>query len=189
MKKLFIIIGAPGSGKTTDAQRIAQANTNIVHYSTGDLLRAEVASGSEQGKLIESFTSAGNLVPLHIVVKTLINAINNSTKNIIVVDGYPRSVEQMIELDKVLAQDSNIQLMSVIEVQVSEETAKDRVLGRARGADDNAEVFKNRMKVYLEPLQAIKDFYNKAGILKTIDGERSIDEIVADMKTFIESKI
>ena len=95
----------------------------------------------------------------------------------------------MIELDKVLAQDSNIQLMSVIEVQVSEETAKDRVLGRARGADDNAEVFKNRMKVYLEPLQAIKDFYNKAGILKTIDGERSIDEIVADMKTFIESKI
>ena len=81
MKKLFLIIGAPGSGKTTDAQRIAQANTNIVHYSTGDLLRAEVASGSEQGKLIESFTSAGNLVPLHIVVKTLINAINNSTKN------------------------------------------------------------------------------------------------------------
>ena len=107
MKKLFLIIGAPGSGKTTDAQKIAELNAKIAHYSTGDLLRAEVASGSEQGKLIESFTSQGNLVPLEIVVKTIVNAINASPKDVILIDGYPRSVEQMMELDKVLSADSN----------------------------------------------------------------------------------
>lgn len=189
MKKLFLIIGAPGSGKTTDAERIARANSRIAHYSTGDLLRAEIASGSEQGKMIESFTSAGNLVPLEIVVKTIIKAINNSPKDIILIDGYPRSVEQMLELHKVLQQDSQVQLMSVIEVQVSEDVAKDRVLGRARGADDNAEVFKNRMNVYLAPLEEIREFYGKAGILHVINGERSIDEIVAEMQAFIQSKI
>ena len=64
MKKLFLIIGAPGSGKTTDASLIAEKNPEaIAHYSTGELLRDEVASGSELGKTIDSFVSAGNLVP------------------------------------------------------------------------------------------------------------------------------
>ena len=68
MKKLFLIIGAPGSGKTTDASLIAQEDAKFAHFSTGDLLRAEVASGSELGKLIDGFISKGNLVPLDVVV-------------------------------------------------------------------------------------------------------------------------
>lgn len=189
MKKLFLIIGAPGSGKTTDAQRIADSNSQIAHYSTGDLLRAEVASGSDRGKLIESFTKEGNLVPLDIVVTTIVNAINKSSKEVVLIDGYPRSVEQMLELDKVLQKDSSVVLVSVIEVQVSEAVARDRVLGRARGADDNAEVFKNRMKVYLEPLADIQKFYNDKGILHTVNGERSIEAIVSSMRKFIEEKM
>ena len=81
MKKLFLIIGAPGSGKTTDAERIAKASSDIAHYSTGDLLRAEVASGSQKGKIIEGYTSAGNLVPLDIVVSTIVGALNQSPKD------------------------------------------------------------------------------------------------------------
>ena len=111
MKKLFLIIGAPGSGKTTDAQIIAQNNVDtIVHYSTGDLLRAEVASGSEQGKLIDSFVSKGNLVPLEIVVSTIIGAIKNAPKDVIIIDGYPRSVEQMEALDSQLQGQSDVVL-------------------------------------------------------------------------------
>jgi len=76
MKKLFLIIGAPGSGKTTDAQMIAARNSDsIVHYSTGDLLRAEVASGSERGVLINSFISKGLIVPIEIAIDTITSAI------------------------------------------------------------------------------------------------------------------
>ena len=189
MKKLFLIIGAPGSGKTTDASIIAERNETMAHYSTGDLLRAEVASGSELGQTIDGFVSKGNLVPLQIVINTVVKAIKESPKNIILIDGFPRSVEQMEELDRVLSTESSVELTSVIEVMVSEEVARDRVLGRARGADDNNEVFNNRMKVFMEPLEAIRSFYGKKGVYHTINAERTIEEIVSDMDAFVKSKI
>ncbi|MCV6608508.1 MAG: adenylate kinase [Campylobacterales bacterium] len=189
MKKLFLIIGAPGSGKTTDAELIAEKNDNMSHFSTGDLLRAEVASGSERGKTIDGFTSKGNLVPLEIVVETIVSAIKNAETDVILIDGYPRSVEQMNALSDLLDKDDSVELTNVIEVEVSEEVAKDRVLGRARGADDNAEVFNNRMKVYIDPLEAIQEFYGNKGILEKINGERTIEEIVDEMEAFIKGRI
>ncbi len=190
MKKLFLIIGAPGSGKTTDAEMIAKNHPDcIVHYSTGDLLRAESASGSDRGKLIESFTSKGNLVPLEIVVETILCAIESAKKDVILIDGYPRSLEQMQAFDRELKKHRDILLCSVIEVKVSEAVARERVLGRARGADDNAEVFNNRMKVFLSPLEGIREFYQSKNLLHQINGERGIDEIVAEMQKFVQSKI
>lgn len=189
MKKLFLIIGAPGSGKTTDAELIAEKNDNITHYSTGDMFRAEVASGSERGKEIESYISKGNLVPIAIVIETIVGAIKKAPTDVVVIDGYPRSQEQMNELDAYLAKEDSVELVSVIEVEVSEETARDRVLGRARGADDNNEVFDNRMKVYMEPLADIQAFYKEKGLLKVISGEGTIEEIVSEMEAFVLSKI
>lgn len=190
MKKLFLIIGAPGSGKTTDAQKIAANNKeSIVHYSTGDLLREEVAKETALGKTIDTYTSKGNLVPLNIVVDTILTALKNAPKDVILIDGYPRSVEQMETLDSMLKQQSEVKLVSVIEVVVSESVACDRVIGRARGSDDNSQVFKNRMKVYLEPLETIQKFYQNLGILTKINGERSVEEIVHEMEAFIKNKI
>jgi adenylate kinase len=190
MKKLFLIIGAPGSGKTTDAELIAARNSDaITHYSTGDLLRAEVAGGSERGKLIDSFISKGNIVPIEIAIETIVGAIKNAPTDIVLFDGYPRSHEQMNELDKYLAHETSVKLVSVIEVEVSEEVARDRVLGRSRGADDNNDVFNNRMKVYTDPLADIQSFYTAKELLKKINGERAIDEIVDEMELFIKSKI
>lgn len=190
MKKLFLVIGAPGSGKTTDAQIIASRNAHsIIHYSTGDLLRDEIASKSDRGLEIESYVSLGKLVPLNIVVDTLVSTLEHSPKEIIIVDGYPRSVEQMQALDHVLENNQNIELISVIEVEVSMEVARERVLGRSRGVDDRIEVFSNRMKVFLDPLAAIETFYDSKGLLYKINGESSIEEVVGNMESHIQSKI
>lgn len=190
MKKLFLIIGAPGSGKTTDAAMIAERNDELIaHYSTGDLLRAEVASGSERGRIIDSFISKGLIVPIDIAIETITGAIKASPADVILFDGYPRSHEQMNELDTFLENDTSIHLINVIEVVVSEAVARDRVLGRARGADDDEKVFNNRMTVYLDPLEDIQAFYEEKGLLHKIDGERNIDAIVEDMESFIKFKI
>lgn len=190
MKKLFLIIGAPGSGKTTDAQMIAVRNSeSIVHYSTGDLLRAEVASGSERGQRIDNFISRGMIVPIEIAIETITSAIKAAPSDIILFDGYPRSFEQMSELDKFLQNDHSIELLSIIEVVVSEEVARDRVLGRSRGADDKEEVFNNRMSVYIDPLSIIQAFYEEKNLLHKINGERTIEDIVDEMEAFIKTKI
>jgi adenylate kinase len=189
MKKLFLIIGAPGSGKTTDAELISERHKDITHYSTGDMFRAEVASGSELGKEINSYVSAGNLVPINIVINTIVTAIKNAPTSTVIIDGYPRSTEQMEELDKYLETQSEVDLVNVIEVEVSKEVACDRVLGRARGSDDNIEVFNNRMKVYTEPLGDIRNFYNTKNLLINVNGERTIEEIVNEIDKLIKSKI
>jgi adenylate kinase len=194
MKKLFLIIGAPGSGKTTDAQLIAQKHENIAHYSAGDMFRAEVASGSKRGELLNTYMSKGLIVPIDIAIETIVGAIKKAPSPVVIIDGYPRSIEQMNELDKYLINEPEVELSSVIEVEVSRKTAFQRVLGRAEDSelvrdDDNEEVFLNRMKVYTESLEEIKTFYINKDMLKVINGEGSIEQIVAKMDEFIHSKI
>ncbi len=194
-KKLFLIIGAPGSGKTTDADLIAKKHSDtIIHYSTGDMLRTEVASGSELGETIESYISKGALVPLNIIIDTIISAIKHSPKDVVLIDGYPRSTEQMTALDEILQTEDEIDLVSVIEVRVSREVAKERILGRAAEAevvrsDDSVEVFYDRMKIYTDPLAEIQKFYTDRELLHVIDGERTLEVIVDEMDAFVQSKI
>lgn len=194
-KKLFLIIGAPGSGKTTDASIIANRHSeHMVHYSTGDMLREEVSRGSKLGKTIDGYISKGALVPLDIILDTIISAIKNAPTDVILIDGYPRSVEQMYALNKILEKEQDIELVSVIEVKVSEAVAKERILGRASESetvrsDDSMEVFQDRMKIYTDPLAEIQEFYREKKLLKTFDGEKRLDIVVSLMEMFIHLKV
>ena len=185
MKNIYFIIGAPGSGKTTDAELIAKEKDDFVHYSTGELLRSEASSGSELGLKIKSFIDKGNLCPLDIVIKTVISAIKSSKEENIIMDGFPRSVEQMHKFNELLESEKDLALKIVIEAKVSKEIAMDRVLGRARGADDNEEVFENRWKVFIEPCADIKSFYEKKGIYKEVDASKDIETIVNNIQDII----
>jgi adenylate kinase len=135
-------------------------------------------------------------VPLNIIIDTIISAINQAPVPNVLIDGYPRSVEQMIALDEILSDNSDIELVSVIEVRVSEQVAKERILGRASEAkegeqrsDDSIEVFYDRMKIYTDPLAEIQEFYTNKNLLHVIDGERTLEVIVEDMDSFIQNKI
>ncbi|MHC3994481.1 adenylate kinase [Thiomicrolovo sp. ZZH C-3] len=188
-KTLFLIIGAPGSGKTTDCEVIASRHADITHYSAGDMFRAEVATGSERGQLIKSIIDRGEIVPIDIAIETIVGAIKQAPTSAVIIDGYPRSIEQMEALDNYLAGEPEVVLANVIEVVVSEAVARDRVLGRARGADDNEAVFVRRMTVYVEPLADIQRFYTEKGLLHKIDGERELAQVADEMQAHIESLI
>ena len=195
-KQLFLVIGAPGSGKTTDASLIANRHKeHIVHYSTGDMLRDEISSGSKLGETINSYIKQGELVPLEIIMDTVITAIKYAPTDVVVIDGFPRSIEQMKAFDDMLSKEEDINLVSVIEVRVGEEIARERILGRAAEAapgqirsDDKEEVFLERMKIYNEPLNVIQSYYTEKKLLKVIDGEKPLDIVVSMMELFILSR-
>lgn len=165
----------------------------MVHYSTGDMLRDEIAKESDLGRTIGGYISKGALVPLDIILTTIMTAIKNAPTNTVLIDGYPRSTEQMYALNDILEKEEDITLCSVIEVAVSEKTARERILGRISESDetrldDNIEIFEDRMEIYNTPLKEIQEFYTKKKLLKVFDGEKSLDVVVSLIELFIRSR-
>ena len=153
------------------------------------MLREEAATKSQLGLEIHKYISQGLIVPIKIAIETITKAIKSASTDVVILDGYPRSIEQMEALEVFLKAEISIELVSVIEISVTYETAFTRVVGRARGADDAEDVFNKRMEIYEEPLVAIKDFYMSKNILKTISAEGTIEAVVAEVEAFILSKI
>lgn len=183
----LILLGPPGAGKGTQAQRLIRKH-GIVQLSTGDMLRAAVAAGTPVGRKAKDLMERGALVPDEIVVAIVADRIKqpDAAKGF-VLDGFPRTVPQAQALAKLLAQ-RGLKLDAVIELKVNEGILLDRIATRAaemtaRGekvrADDNPEVLKGRLQAYRAQTAPLASHYAKQGALKTVDGMLPIEKVAA----------
>jgi adenylate kinase len=182
----WILLGPPGSGKGTQAKRLAAAH-NAVHLSTGEILRAEVSSGTELGKTAKAFMDRGELVPDDLIVKIIRARLEKMTNGGFILDGFPRTIPQAEELDRMLSEIS-VPLDTAVLVDVGDDEIKARLAERARlegRADDTAEVIERRLQVYRNQTEPLVAFYRRDGRLVEVDGEQDIDSVYRDLERVV----
>jgi adenylate kinase len=171
-----LILGVQGSGKGTQAKRIAAAH-GVPHVATGDILRAAVANGTELGLRVQPILERGDLVPDELMIDLIRERLVVEVG--FVLDGFPRTAAQAEALDAMLDEIGK-PLDTVILLEVSDEEAMSRMLGRAAEegrADDTPEVIANRLRLYHELTRPVVERYRAAGELAVVDGGRSMDEV------------
>ena len=202
----IIMLGAPGAGKGTQAQMIAD-KYNIPHISTGDIFRANIKNGTELGKKAKEYMDKGLLVPDELTVELLLDRVaNEDCKDGYVLDGFPRTIPQADVLDAELTKLGD-KVDFAVNVDVPDENIVRRMSGRRaclkcgatyhiehippkqegicdkcgseRGlrADDAPETVQNRLSVYHEQTQPLIDYYDKKGILRTVDGTKDMKDV------------
>lgn len=178
-----VFFGPPGSGKGTQASRLASA-LNVPQISTGDLLRSNVSSGTELGKIAKPIMESGALVPDDLVTRMLKERIEEAdAAGGALFDGYPRTVPQAEALDRLLAEEGR-SLTAVLFIDVPDAPIIERLVKRATlegRADDTPETVAARLKVYREKTEPLAELYRSHGLLHRIDGNRPVDAVAADV--------
>ena len=177
----LVLLGAPGSGKGTQAARLKE-HLQVPHISTGDLLRAEVAAGSPLGLQAKEVMARGELVSDEILLGMLEDRFSrDDTKNGFILDGYPRNLAQADALDALLGRIGQ-PMDYAVQLEVPVELLVERIAGRAKAegrADDSPESVRTRLKVYDDQTAPVIEFYRAHGQLTVVDGVGSLDEVFA----------
>ena len=210
----IIMLGAPGAGKGTQADMIC-GKYNVPHISTGDIFRANIKNGTELGQKAKGYMDRGELVPDSLVVDLVIDRIHqDDCANGYVLDGFPRTIPQAEALDAALAE-AGESVDYAINVDVPDENIVNRMSGRRAcvkcGAtdhikynapktegicdncgseliqreDDKPETVLNRLSVYHEQTQPLIDYYDGKGLVKNIDGTKSLEDVFADITAIL----
>lgn len=181
MTHRILFLGPPGAGKGTQAERLAERR-QLLHLSTGELLRAEVKAGSELGREAEAVMASGELVSDQLVLAIVRHRLETHHGGWLL-DGFPRNLAQAESLNLLLDElEQPIQLVLLLELD--DESLIERLLGRGR-ADDNEAVIRNRLEVYREQTEPLIDYYRQRNLLEPIVATGSIEEIAERILTSV----
>ena len=208
----IVLLGPQGAGKGTQAQRISR-DTGAKHISTGDLVRAEIKSGSELGQTIKDYNDRGDLVPDEIIVEMMKPYLDEADSWIL--DGFPRNESQAEALDRMLA-DIDAELDAAVALEAQDDLLVERLSGRrtseatgniyhaeydpppddpdedpgpfVQREDDREEAIRHRLKVYHDQTEPLKDYYADKGILVTVNATQDIPEVTQDILKVVEKK-
>jgi len=185
----LILFGPPGSGKGTQSEKIIETY-QLIHLSTGDLLRSEVAAGTELGMQAKELMESGKLVSDEIVIGMIESRLQqNKDAAGFVFDGFPRTVEQAKALDKLLEK-NGLPAGYMIALEVDEEELTQRILERGKTSgrpdDQNKELIKQRVKEYNSKTAPVADHYGKLGKFTSIEGIGSIEDIFKKISETID---
>ena len=184
----ILLLGPQGSGKGTQAKRIA-AEYGLAHVATGEMFRAAIAAGTPLGREVEPYLSEGLLVPDELTIALIREALEDeAAAEGFILDGFPRNLAQAEALDAMLREIGR-ELDIVFELQVSDETSFERLRKRAAAEgrnDDTPEVIARRLATYHEQTAPLVERYRARSILVGIHGERSINEVFAEIQEALE---
>ena len=187
----IILFGPPGAGKGTQAKFLIE-RYGIVQISTGDMLRDAVAKGNEIGKEVKNVMEKGELVSDKLIMSLISDRIDEEDcKKGFILDGFPRTLDQAISLDKIL-EEKNLHIDHVIQIHVDEDLLLSRINKRASEnknarKDDNSEILANRLIVYNQQTIPVLQHYEKMNKLKQINGMLSIDEVFNQILNVLEN--
>ena len=177
----LVLLGPPGAGKGTQAERLVKRH-GIVQLSTGEMLRAATAAGTDVGKRAKAIMDRGDLVPDDVMVDIISERISRpDAARGFILDGFPRTIGQAEELDRLLKA-KGLKLDRVIEIAVDEERLRDRIEHRVKQtggarADDTVATLHNRIAVYQTQTAPLSDYYRQKGALSKVNGMGTMDEV------------
>ena len=184
----LILVGPPGAGKGTQAERLRE-DFNLPHIATGDMLRTAIAEGTELGRRADPLVKAGELVPDDLMIGLIRDRLaRDDTRNGFVLDGFPRTAVQAEALDAML-EEIDRSLTVVFEFQLPEEVAIERLRRRAAEEgreDDTEEAIRTRLRLYHDQTEPLIEYYRTRGIIVGIPADRSVEEVFAEIQRALE---